>query len=160
MLALFMTRRLLNVRLGRAMLAVRDDPLLAMSFGIDPSAYKIVAFMLSAVVAGVAGVLLSLYLHYITPEFYAFDTLITMIVMLVIGGTARLLGPLVGAIVYVMLVDGFRIGGDYRQAVFGLALILIVIFAPQGLVGLAAGAVRRIGRTRAALQPAAEAIRS
>jgi ABC-type branched-subunit amino acid transport system permease subunit len=160
MLALFMTRRLLNVRLGRAMLAVRDDPLLAMSFGIDPSAYKIVAFMLSAVVAGVAGVLLSLYLHYITPEFYAFDTLITMIVMLVIGGTARLLGPLVGAIVYVMLVDGFRIGGDYRQAVFGLALILIVIFAPQGLVGLAAGAVRRTGRTRAARQPSPEAIRS
>jgi ABC-type branched-subunit amino acid transport system permease subunit len=148
MLALFMTRRLLNVRLGRAMLAVRDDPLLAMSLGINPSAYKIVAFMLSAVLAGLAGVLLSLYLHYITPEFYAFDTLITMIVMLVIGGTARLLGPLVGALVYVLLVDGFRIGGDYRQAVFGVALILIVIFAPQGLVGLAARAGRRIVRVR------------
>jgi ABC-type branched-subunit amino acid transport system permease subunit len=160
MLALFATRRLLNVRVGRAMLAVRDDPLLAMSFGIDPAVYKILAFMLSAVVAGLAGVLLSLYLHYITPEFYGFDTLITMIVMLVIGGTGRLLGPLVGAAVYVLLVDGFRVGGDYRQAVFGVVLILIVIFAPQGLVGLAARAGRRLVRRRAGARPGLEGVRS
>jgi ABC-type branched-subunit amino acid transport system permease subunit len=148
-LTLIATRRLLKVRAGRAMLAVRDDPLLAMSLGIDPSAYKIGAFALSAVVAGVAGILLSTYLRYITPDFYGFDTLITMIVILVIGGTGRMLGSVVGAAVYVLLVDGFRIGGDYRQAVFGVILILIVMFAPQGLVGLAAIGIRHLRTARA-----------
>lgn len=147
---LFGARRLVHVRLGRGMLAVRDDPLLAMSFGITPASYKIAAFALSAVVAGLAGLLLSLYLRYITPDFFGFDTLITMIVMLVIGGAGRLLGPLVGATVYVLLVDGFRFGGDYRQAVFGVILIVIVIFAPQGLVGMAAAGARRLSRSRSA----------
>jgi len=142
MLTLLATGRLLNVRAGRAMLAVRDDPLLAMSLGINPSVYKVAAFALSAVVAGLAGILLSMYLHYITPDFYGFDTLITMIVILVIGGTGRMLGGVAGAVVYVVLVDGLRFGGDYRQGVFGVILILIVIFAPQGLVGLAARGMR------------------
>lgn len=146
MLTLFATRRLLNVRAGRAMLAVRDDPLLAMSLGMDPSAYKIAAFALSALVAALAGLLLSLYLRYITPDFYGFDTLITMIVILVIGGAGRIMGPVVGAAVYVLLVDGFRFGGDYRQAVFGVILILIVIFAPTGLVGMLAKGMRRVPR--------------
>jgi branched-chain amino acid transport system permease protein len=147
-LTLFATRRLLKVRAGRAMLAVRDDPLLAMSLGIGPSAYKIGAFVLSAVVAGLAGILLSAYLRYITPDFYGFDTLITMIVILVIGGAGRMLGAAVGAAVYVLLVDGFRFGGDYRQAVFGVILILIVIFAPQGLVGLTSRSVQRLRAIR------------
>lgn len=148
MLTLLASNRLLHVRAGRAMLAVRDDPLLAMSLGIDPAAYKIAAFMLSAVVAGVAGILLSTYLRYITPDFFGFDTLIAMIVMLVIGGSGRILGAVVGATLYVLLVDGFRFGGDYRQAVFGVILILIVIFAPQGLVGLGAKGVRRLAAVR------------
>lgn len=148
------TRRFLGVRLGRATLSVRDDEFLAMSFGINPSAYKILAFGLSAVFAAAAGLLLSLYLHYITPDFYGFDTLITMIVILVIGGVGRVLGPVVGAVIYVLLVDGLRVGGEYRQAVFGAILILIVMFAPQGLVGLALTAWRRGDRRRLDLRAA------
>lgn len=131
--------RLTRLRFGKLLIAIRDDPLLATSFGVDISAYKIGAFAMSAIIAGLAGILLSLYFRYITPSFFGFDTLINVIVLLVIGGTGRLVGPLVGAAVYVALIDYFRIGGDYRQGVFGAILILTVIFAPQGLVGLLAG---------------------
>jgi branched-chain amino acid transport system permease protein len=131
--------RLARLRFGKVLMAIRDDPLLATSFGVDTSAYKIAAFAMSAVIAGVAGILLSIYFRYITPGFFGFDTLITVIVLLVIGGTGRLVGPLVGAVIYVALIDYFRIGGEYRQGVFGLILIAIVIFAPQGIVGLLAG---------------------
>jgi branched-chain amino acid transport system permease protein len=128
--------RLLRLRSGRALLALREDEVLASSLGVHPARHRVLAFALSAIVAAFAGAFYASYLKYITPEFFGQENLVTMIVVLVVGGAGLRFGPLVGAVVYVALVDWLPIGGTFRAGLFGLVLIVIVIFARDGVAGL------------------------
>lgn len=127
--------RLENSRSGRALVALREDPVLAASVGVRPSSYRLLAFTLSALVAGVAGVMYAGYLRFISPDFFGFGTLVVMIVQLVLGGRGHRFGPVLGAAIYIGLTEWARFGGSYREATFGAALVLIVLFAPAGVLG-------------------------
>lgn len=124
---------LMRSRLGRGLISLRDDQTLAESIGIDTRALRITAFVLGAAVAGLAGVMQAQSYRFIYPSLFTFETLVNMIVVLVLGGRGRLFGPVVGGILYAVLTNYLSFGGNFEAAVFGALVILIVIFAQNGV---------------------------
>jgi branched-chain amino acid transport system permease protein len=140
---------LLRSRPGRAMLAVREDQLLAESLGVGARRYRVLAFVLGAVVAGVAGVCQAQYYQFIYPSLFSFSTLVTVIVVLTLGGRGRLFGPLVGGLLYAVLTNSLHIGGQFEGMIFGAAIIVLTVFARHGLAYYLSAAVRlALPRTR------------
>jgi branched-chain amino acid transport system permease protein len=151
---------LVRSRFGRSVVAVRDHEAAAASVGINLAAAKVTVFALSALYAGLAGsfsVLINGLAN--TSRIETFTISIEFLVAVVIGGTATLLGPLVGAWIFVYLQDWTQTAFDNEvasPAIFGIALILLMYVLPDGLVGggrRLLGAVRR-RRPRDTLQPA------
>lgn len=124
---------LLRSRLGRGLIALRDDEILAESIGLNTRNLRITAFMLGAVVAGIAGVMQAQSYRFIYPSLFSFDTLVNMIVVLVLGGRGRVAGAVVGGVIYSILTTNLSFGGNFEAAVFGVLVILIVIFAQNGV---------------------------
>lgn len=138
-------------RTGRAWMAIRDSEAAAVASGVNLATYKTLAFGVSAFYAGVAGSLQMITLAYTNPDNYGLTLSLNLLVGLVIGGLASSWGPLLGAILIVWLpyfaerASNFKVGGFHLQRpdVFeGIALILIVYFAPAGLAGLLNRAAR------------------
>lgn len=113
--------------------AVRENRRLAKAVGIDPFAQALITFVVGAFFAGIAG---SFYAHYITfvgPEVFGFSFTITMLMMVVLGGKGTVLGPLLGAVMISLTLEYLRFINEIRLSVFGLLLILVVMFLPNGL---------------------------
>ena len=140
---------LLHSRAGRAIVAVREEEVLARSIGIMPTRHKILAFLLSSVPACLAGWLVGPLISYLTPTAFGIDSLLDQICMVVIGGTGTVLGPLAGAIVVVLLPEVLRFAGAMRIVGYSVVLILTVIFVPRGIAGMATPLLRRYHRRRA-----------
>ncbi|MEU3859471.1 branched-chain amino acid ABC transporter permease [Streptomyces sp. NPDC028722] len=154
--ALLLARNLLRSRVGRALLAVRDNESAAEVMGVRLSLHKTLAFAWSAMFAGVGGCLYTWVIGFVSPDSFSFVLSITLLAGLVVGGLASLYGPLLGA-AFVMYVPS--VSQDLSEAapgvVFGLLIIAVMLVAPTGLAGLPSrvlGAVtRRLPRTTAAL---------
>ncbi len=127
--------RLVLSPVGRALEAIRQNELLASCLGVNVVFYKLLAFSLSAAMAGLAGVLYSVYITYINPidaglwnGFYA-------VMYIVIGGMGTFAGPVVGTVFLVTLPELLRMFQDYRLLLLGALLIITITFLPQGIVG-------------------------
>lgn len=127
---------LMRSRTGRAFLSVRENPALAASVGIDVFRTKLLGFVAATVVAGVAGGLYAHYLRVITPELMSLQYMAALIIMVVVGGRGTILGPIIGALIYVVLLEVLRAFGPLRLLVFAALLTGSVIFLPNGLVSL------------------------
>ena len=120
-------------RFGRALVAISGSEDAARALGIDVARYKLAAFVLSAVYAAVAG---SLFVHtvgFVSPEVFGLNMVVLGFTMLYVGGNGAVAGPLVGAIIVSLLPETIRGFKDYQDIVYGIALILILIYAPGGL---------------------------
>ncbi|MFA5294599.1 MAG: branched-chain amino acid ABC transporter permease [Methanoregulaceae archaeon] len=137
-LVILLFRYILNTRIGLAFSAIRENELEARAAGIDPVRYKLLAFMISAFFAGVAGALEIHYLGYITPEIFGIDISFWPIIYAISGGLGTLAGPIIGVVVITLLWDGLQTFGlTYaRFIIIGILLILIIIFLPKGLIAL------------------------
>jgi branched-chain amino acid transport system permease protein len=134
--ALWITRNLVNSRVGRVLRALGDSEVAAAAMGVDTAAEKRRVFVLSAVYASVAG---SLYAHYITvisPEIFSFLFSVVLVLMVAIGGIGLYWGAVVGAVLLTVLPEGLRRFGDWELPLYGLALILVMLFLPRGIAGL------------------------
>lgn len=123
-------------RFGRALVALSGSENAARALGIDVARYKLAAFVVSAVYAAVAG---SLFVHivgFVSPEVFGMNMVILGFTMLYVGGIGTITGPLVGAIVINLLPETMRGLKDYQDLVYGAALILLLIYAPEGLAAL------------------------
>lgn len=127
---------------GRELRAIKADELMAQSMGRNTVAAKAWAFFISAAVAGVAGVIYASYVSYIDPTSFTLNESIFIISALFIGGIGNIKGPVFGALFVVLLPEALRfvglpdaIAANLRQIIYGLALILVVYFRPQGLFG-------------------------
>lgn len=134
-LCLLFVWRLVRSPIGRAFEAIRQNELLASCLGVDLVFYKLLAFSLSAAMAGLAGVLYGVYITYINPidaglwnGFYA-------VMYIVIGGIGTFAGPIIGTLFLVTLPELLRTFQDYRLLLLGVLLILTMTFLPQGIVG-------------------------
>lgn len=129
---------ILRSRIGLAFAAIRENELEARAAGINPVKYRLLAFMISAYFAGVAGAIEIHHIGYITPEIFGVDISFWPIIYSISGGLGTLAGPIVGTVAITILWDGLQsFGLSYaRYIIIGILLILIIIFMPNGLVSL------------------------
>jgi branched-chain amino acid transport system permease protein len=127
--------RLTRTRLGQAWSAIREDELAASSNGINVPRYKMIAFIISALLAGYAGALETHVNFFVDPGEYGITRTIQILTFAVVGGTTNVFGPIVGAVFLTSLPEIVREFAAYRDVVNGVILILVIIFRPQGIVG-------------------------
>jgi branched-chain amino acid transport system permease protein len=131
----YLVWRLTRTRLGQAWSAIREDELAASSNGINVPLYKMIAFVIGAVVAGYAGALETHINFFVDPTEYGVGRTIQILTFAVVGGTTNVFGPIVGAVFLTALPEIVRQFASYRDVVNGIILILVIIFRPQGIVG-------------------------
>jgi ABC-type branched-subunit amino acid transport system ATPase component/ABC-type branched-subunit amino acid transport system permease subunit len=136
-LSLYLYARLSASSWGKAMRAVRDSEIASQSIGLDPTLIRATAFAISAIAAGFAGGMFASVTNFISPESFPFFQSILFLLVVMIGGGDRLLGPLVGALVVVLLPEALSFLVQYRLLFVGLLLLLVLRLAPGGFVGLA-----------------------
>ena len=134
-LILFLIHVFMKSRHGRAVLSIRDNEIASESVGINTTFYKTLAFVFSAMLAGVAGCLYAGYLGSLYPSTFKFMKSIEILVMVVLGGMGSMLGSVISAIVLTALPEILRSFSDYRMVVYSLALVLMMLFRPKGLMG-------------------------
>lgn len=130
---LFVLWRLRRSKVGRAFEAIKEDETAAGLMGIDTAGYKMLAFVLGAVIAGLAGGLNAHLTFFIGPNEYGFDRSVDILTMAVLGGTGGLMGPVLGAVILTVLPELLRFLKDFRLVANGLILVVIVLFVPKGL---------------------------
>lgn len=125
--------RLRRSRIGRAFKAIKEDEVAARLMGIHVDRYKLIAFTLGAFIAGLAGALNAHYTFFVSPREYGFENAVDILTMTVLGGISSLIGPIMGATILTLLPEALRFLDQYRLAVNGVILILVVLFLPTGL---------------------------
>lgn len=128
-IAVLVIANLINSRHGRAIKAIRDNVIAAESVGVNVVYYKILAFVLSAFFAGVAGVLYGHNLAILKPATFDFNKSIEILVMVVLGGMGSIPGSIIAAIVLTMLPEVLRFLADYRMLLYAIALIVMMLFS-------------------------------
>ena len=134
-LTCLLTRKMTKSWFGLALASLRNDEGAAMSFGINVSQYKILAFILGTAIAGLTG---AIYVHRMTFIFsssFAFTVSISILSMVVVGGIGTIRGPLLGALILGAAPEVLRFAADYRMILYGGILVLMMRFQPQGLLG-------------------------
>lgn len=136
---------LMRSGVGRAFKALRDAEKAAESSGVNRVGFRTLAFAISAGITGIAGALNGLIANYVSAEVYAdIWYSVDLLVAVVVGGSAVLMGPFVGGIFVVMLPFFLETYGDFAFILKGVVLIVVLIFAPAGVVGVIARPVRRL----------------
>ena len=121
---------------GKAFTALRDNPIRAESLGIDTRGYTLLSFALGAVYAGIAGGLYASQVQFIDPALFTVGSSIMMYLMVVVGGPGYFLGPLLGSAVGVLLPEWLRFAQAWYLLIFGTAVVLLMIWLPDGLLSL------------------------
>jgi branched-chain amino acid transport system permease protein len=150
----FLVWRLTKGRLGSAWSAIRQDEIAALSQGIDVARYKMIAFVVSALIAGYAGALETHLTFFVDPgdAQYGVTRAVQVLTFAVLGGSGFVLGPVAGALIITLLPYIFLQAGPYINVFSGVFLIAVIVFRPQGIVGRGGLAIVRPAwwpRTRA-----------
>lgn len=132
---ILLAKRILESKLGRAFVAVRESETVAMCNGINVARTKTIAFGLSAFYAGIGGALLALTLHYIAPNGFGLIQTILHFCIVVIGGIGSLAGSIIGALLLTILPEVLREAQQLQEIAYGFLLVAFVIFAPRGIAG-------------------------
>lgn len=135
---LYLSYRFVHSNAGRAAVAVRENRFVAQSVGIRPLNYTMLALVLGALLSGMAGGFYAHYISFVGPEMFRFAFMVSMIIMVLVGGKGTLVGPLIGALLVTFLEEYLREAKELRLSIFGLAVIAIVLFLPRGLMGYVA----------------------
>lgn len=125
---------LYNSPMGRSLRALHGSEIAARTVGIDVARYKLLAFVISAVFASVAGSLIALQNKFITPDIAGFMHSIEMVTMAVLGGAASVLGAILGAAILTILPQILTVFAEYEQLILGLVMMLVMIFLREGLL--------------------------
>jgi branched-chain amino acid transport system permease protein len=130
---LYCLARVRRSKIGRAFEAIKEDEVAARLMGVNVAGYKLLAFVIGAAIAGVAGALNAHYTFTIGPNNYGFENAVDILTMAVFGGTSNLIGPVLGSTILSLLPEVLREFKDFRLAANGLILILVVLYLPKGI---------------------------
>jgi branched-chain amino acid transport system permease protein len=144
--ALVALARFVPSRFGRAVLALRDDDVRAEALGFPTYRYKLIVFVVAGVLGGVAGALSVNLQGYVSPNVLHWTQSGTLMVMVILGGVATVWGGIIGAAALLLLEEGLSSHTEHPEFWTGWVLLAVVLFARQGLAGIAAGAWRRVQR--------------
>ncbi len=141
-LAIFIFNRIVNSPFGRVLKSIREDEIIAQTIGKNVVSYKLQSFAIGAFFTGIGGVLYAHYITFIDPSSFTVMESITILVMVIFGGMASIKGSVVGAVVLVLFPELLRfiglpssIAAPLRQMIYGLLLVLMMLYRPQGLFG-------------------------
>lgn len=141
-IVLWLCMQLTRSPFGRTLQAVRDDSIAAQSLGKAPLRFNLTAFTIGGALAALAGAIYAVYASYIDPTSFTLDESVFILCVVVIGGAGTVRGPVVGSIILVMLPELLRfvglpdaIAANLRQVIYGLLLVLMMRFRPQGIAG-------------------------
>ena len=137
-IAFALSALLIRSDVGRMLIALRQDETLAAAKGVNVTAGKILAFAIGAAIAGAGGAIKVSFLRVAAPASFEYLEGINLVLIVIIGGAGRLTGPLLGALLFVALPEYLRVAAEWRLVFFGVALVLLMRFAPEGLAGLLA----------------------
>ena len=143
---LFIVQNLVNSRTGRAIKACRDNRIAAESMGLNVTKYKMIAFVTSAFLAGMAGALYVGNYATVTPAKFGIDTSILILVFVVLGGLGNILGSIISAAVLTLLPELLREFNDYRMLVYAIVLILMMLITNSPIVKRLIGRIRNAFR--------------
>jgi len=121
---------------GRAFAALRDNPIRAESLGVNIMAYTLLAFAIGAAFAGIAGAYFASLVQFIEPAPFSLGSSLLMLLMVIVGGSGRFCGPLLGAAIVILLPEWLRFMKDWYLVVFGLAVVALMIWLPGGLLSI------------------------
>ena len=143
-LAFFIAWRFIHSKYGRNLVSIRENEVAAEAVGINAFRAKRMSFVFSAIYAGWAGALYAGYLMYIVPASFNLAKSCELITTTVIGGLGSLTGSVIGAILVTVLPEVFRSMSNFRMLFYGLAVVLIIMFRPQGLYGYKEFSLKRL----------------
>lgn len=126
---------LINSKYGRGFMAIREDELVANLMGIRATRYKVLAFVLAAALSGAVGAFYAHFMRYIDPNTFTFDTSILILSIVILGGMGTMRGMYIGALILVSIPEFLRFLDEYRFVFYGLVLLLMMRFRPQGVLG-------------------------
>ena len=131
-----LARNLINGFIGRAFIALRESEIAAQTIGIDLARYKTIAFAISAFYTGVAGGLFAYLITFLSPDAFSIELSIDFIAMIVIGGMGSILGSIIGAVILTGMQQILAGLLDLQILIFGISLIVFMIFMPKGISGM------------------------
>lgn len=152
-LFLIIKENIVHSRVGRSFIAIRENVTAANGCGVNTSKYKIISFAISAFYVGFAGALYAHMVGFISPDTFVQNTSVIFITMLLFGGSGNLFGPVLGAVVITVIQEGLQSLSDYRMLIYGIFILVIILFQPHGISGmgesLSRAAKRRGGNANA-----------
>lgn len=153
---LFLISRIVDSRVGRTFVAIREDELAAQSISINTFRAKVLSFVLATFFAGIAGAFFAHHARFISADSFRLEETFHILTMLIVGGMGSILGPVIGAVFLVILPEVFRSLAEYRGIVYGLIMIAAILFRPEGIAGVPGIIPSRGILSRAERRPAAE----
>lgn len=137
--------RIRQSTLGRAMIATKDSEIAAEQSGVDTTRTKLIAFMIGAVYAGIAGCLYASSIRFVSPDSFSGIQAILLMTMLIVGGMGSIAGCIIGALVLTLLPEALRFLGQWYLVLYGLGVIAVIVLAPGGIASLGARLPRWAG---------------
>jgi branched-chain amino acid transport system permease protein len=129
---------------GRSLASIRQDETVAAARGVDVFAHKLAIFAISAAIAGIGGGLKVTFLRAAAPLSFELLESINLVMIVILGGAGYLLGPLIGAVLFIAIPEVLRVANELRLVIFGVILVLMALYAPRGVSGLAVSLRRRL----------------
>jgi len=121
---------------GRAFIALRENPVRALSLGIDTRRYTLMAFAIGSAMGGIAGALYAPLTQYIDPIPFNLSLSLDLLMMVIVGGSGFFFGPFLGALIAVLLPEWLRFTEGYYLMIYAVAVILLLIYSPTGILGI------------------------
>ncbi|MEW6266217.1 MAG: branched-chain amino acid ABC transporter permease [Thermodesulfobacteriota bacterium] len=134
-MTLITIQRLVDSRIGKAWLAIREDETAALAMGINTARYKVLAFTLGAFFAGIAGSFYAVYISFVSPDAFKMMDSYLIFAMPAVGGMGTTAGPLLGALIIYLLPEVTRAFADYRLLWVGALLVVVMVLQPKGVLG-------------------------
>jgi branched-chain amino acid transport system permease protein len=147
-LSLWLLHRVARSRVGRALAAIRENPILAESVGINSKKYMTLAFILGAFFAGISGSLYVHFVQYINPDSFAMSLTVTALAMTIIGGLGGFRGVLLTSFILYLVPELLRFSPEWREVFFGAFLLACVYLLPEGVEGLFKSVSKRLFKKR------------
>lgn len=149
-ICLFTSYRVINSKVGRAWMSIREDDHAAMSLGVNIRKYKAINFMFGAFWAGVGGALMAPFYTFIDSSMFSLDEGFNILSMVIIGGQGTLIGPVVGSVVVNLTTEIFRFANEARLLIYAIMIISMMWLRPQGLAGTSRSVIanRSIGSAK------------
>jgi branched-chain amino acid transport system permease protein len=134
-ITVFVIYKITNGPVGLALKSIKESQDAAESLGVNLTRYKLFAFVISSFIAGVAGSFYAHYVHTLTPgSVMSMDVMMQVLVITLIGGLGTVIGPVIGSLILVIGLEYLRFLGDYRMLLYGIFLVFIIMFMPEGIM--------------------------